>query len=390
METLYIGTNTDLGGKGIYSVTLSSPALPPPPDATPNPRTPSTERNPSVTTSATTSTVHATSAQQSAALCAETGNPSYLAFSRNRKTLYVASENAAGSLLAYSVGSGRLMLESRTDTGTGGLVHLALDSRERFIFAASYEDARVLMFRLTDSGRAAEKVFEAGHEGSGPNQERQEKAHAHSVWLTPDENELCVCDLGTDRLVVYGIDYERGTLTRREERSVAFPPGAGPRHLAFTPDGRRAYVVGELDCRLYGFSWSRERGFTPRQTVSLVDSPRPDSTAAAIRITRDGRFVYASVRGEDIIVCHAIRSDGTLADRQVVSSRGAHPRDFTLSPAEDRLYCANRDSDSVACFLRDAKTGRLVFMEEIKGVKSPIAVMVSEPCNDSLAGGSGA
>ncbi len=305
-------------------------------------------------------------------LAATIDNPSYLLYREEGKRLYAVSESQRGKISAYRLSEGSLTLTSQIETESEGLVHVAMDRTGRYLFTASYTDAKVQMTRLRPDGELDGVCCQVEHHGSGPNEQRQESAHAHSVWLSPDERELYVCDLGLDLIVAYHIDYDSGALERREERSVSLPPGAGPRHLAFAPDGRTAYVVAELSCQLLVYTWSADGGFRYRQTLDLLDEVDPASTAAAVRVSEDGRFVYASCRGKDIIAVFSVAPDGSVHHTQVIPSGGVHPRDFIL--AEGLLLCANRDSGNVAIFDRSPSSGELAYRDSLVGIPDPIAL----------------
>jgi len=305
---------------------------------------------------------------------AELDNPSYLLFLEQERRLYAVSESDAGKVTAYRMEREQLVCDGRLLTDSGGLVHIAADPEHSCVFTASYADARVQMIRLSAAGIPERVLYSVQHTGSGADPERQNTAHAHSVWLTPDSKELCVCDLGTDRVAVYRIDHDTGMLRQRDDRTIFLPAGSGPRHMAFDPTGTYAYVLTELTSEIYAYSWSPERSFTFIQKTALMSRPDPANSAAAIRISADGRFVYATCRGADTIVAFARCEDGSLTNIQTVPSGGGHPRDCILAYGDAMLVCANRDSDNVVFFARDRKTGFLTPVKTVSGIPSPIAL----------------
>ncbi len=336
MEKLVIGTYTDKEGKGIYTCSCQKEEAP--------------------------------------ILAAEIENPSYLLYSADLKKLYAVSEHGTEKVKSFDIVDNMIVTGQSLYTETEGLVHIVMDSKCRYLFTASYNDACVQMIQLSKTGDPEKLVCCVQHKGSSKNPLRQEKAHAHSVWLTPDEKELCVCDLGCDILVVYAIDYEKGLINEEKEKTVKFPAGAGPRHLTFNPEGNQAYVLTELSSQIYSYFWSAKTGFKLVQVLDLLDEPDSAVTAAAIRISDDGHYLYASCRGNDIIAVLSIADNGLLRMIQTVSTEGRHPRDIKLSPDNDFLLCANKDSDSISVFSRDKQSGLLYYKRKIGPIPNPIAL----------------
>jgi 6-phosphogluconolactonase len=338
MSCLVIGTYTDTGSRGLYQCPLcpSSKAVP----------------------------------------AADLDNPSYMLYLQKNKKLYVVSESAEGKITVYDTADDRLSYRGMLAVDSAGLVHIAADSAERYLFTVSYEDARIMMIQLSSGGIPEKITCRIEHRGSSINMERQSRAHAHSVWLTPDQKELCVCDLGIDKIVVYEIDYQNGKLLKSRDRTVCFPGGTGPRHMTFSFDGSRAYVLTELTSQVFVYKWSSDAGFVFLQQVELLQKPDPSSTAAAIRISSDGRFLYTSCRGKDLVVVFAVQNDGFLKKNQSISAHGKYPRDILLSEDDSLLFVACRDTDAVSVFTRNAHTGMLRFSDCIKNIPKPIALQI--------------
>jgi 6-phosphogluconolactonase len=261
----------------------------------------------------------------------------------------------------------------------GGLCHLTVDSKGRLLFATGYSDSTVQTFSLNSNGSIGKHLHTIIHQGSGPVTNRQEKAHPHSVWLSPDENILSVCDLGMDKLISYTIDDQSGELRRCSSWDLDFPPGCGPRHLVYAPDKRHAYVLTELSREVYGLSFHPQEGFKIIESRRLPESDRPNSEpvlAAAIRCSSDGRFLYASIRGDDSITAIHLDSQGRMNNLSRFDSHGSSPRDFILGGKDDRvLFCANRSSDAIAWFNRDPETGALEYAGVLGGVDDPVSLI---------------
>ncbi|MCB0749392.1 MAG: lactonase family protein, partial [Ignavibacteriae bacterium] len=341
-KNLFIGTYTDSASKGVYSVNFNGQDI---------------DRIP--------------------VLAYELDNPSYLALSRDNKYLYAVSESSnAGKITVIDIASIDCRLISQQLTNGNGLVHLAIDDTEQYIYTVSYEDATIQMFKISDDKSELRKLFEIKHIGSSINVSRQSHAHAHSVWLTPTRNELCVCDLGIDSLVVYSIDHTKEILVKQTDKSVMFPAGAGPRHMVFHPNGKYAYVICELTVQIFGYKWEESSGFESLQVEDIDKELNPDTIAAAIRITPDGHNLYATIRGKNLIAHYKINDDGILTKIELISTHGSHPRDFIISPSGKTLLCANRDSNNISIFKLNKNTGKLYFETVICNVPAPVSLVL--------------
>jgi len=220
------------------------------------------------------------------------------------------------------------------------------------------------------------------HHGSSIDPRRQAGPHAHSVTLDPTGRFAFVPDLGLDKLVIYRFDALRGTLHPNATPSLDVEPGAGPRHLAFHPDGRFAYLVNELGSTVAALSYDGSAGtFERLQTVrTLPEGHRGESTCADIHVAPSGRFVYASNRGHDSIAIHRIDAQrGTLDLVGHHATNGKTPRSFAIDPAGRFLVAANQDSDSIVSFRIDADSGKLQPTGQAAHVPTPVCVKFLDP-----------
>ena len=240
---------------------------------------------------------------------------------------------------------------------------------------ANYTGGTVASFRVLPDGTLSEPVSRLDfHDAAvygkpGPQTDRQEGPHPHSVVVSPDNRFLLVNDLGLDNLIVLPIETQSARLGA--PRIFDTRPGSGPRHLAFHPNGRWLYVVDELSCQVDHFLWNTTRGTpdTPAEaeltdaahTVStLAESFRGKNTAAEIAISPSGTALYVSNRGEDTLVVFAIAGDtGALRLVQRIACGGKTPRHFTLDPTGKWLVCSHLESNTVSVFARNGGTGQL-------------------------------
>jgi 6-phosphogluconolactonase len=212
--------------------------------------------------------------------------------------------------------------------------------------------------------------------GSGPNLSRQLSAHPHSINVDPSGRFAIVADLGQDKVFVYRLDGAKGTLAPNDPPYARVAPGAGPRHFAFHPGGDYAFVIDELDGTITTFRWDGERGvLTPSDTVSILRSDYKGlNTSAEVVVSRDGRFVYGSNRGDDSIVVNAFDpGTGKLTYVQRMADGVKVPRNYAIDPSGRWLVCANLTANTATVYGIDAASGRLALTGTIP-VPQPLCV----------------
>jgi 6-phosphogluconolactonase len=209
------------------------------------------------------------------------------------------------------------------------------------------------------------------------NKDRQERAHAHFVTLTPDEKYLCAVDLGIDKIVAYDVNHATGALTANKSVTVDIKPGSGPRHMAFHPNGRFAYLLTELSSEVIVLEYSPS-GFRQLQTISSLPAGfAGTSWSSAIRVSPDGNTLYTSNRGHDSIgVFHIDASTGKLECLAHTSTQGKWPRDFAVDPCGEFLIAANEHSDSVFLYRIERGSGKLLPTEISVQVPHPGSVTI--------------
>ncbi|MBO6158417.1 MAG: lactonase family protein [Firmicutes bacterium] len=308
-------------------------------------------------------------------------SPSYFYLTKDKKVLYAVTEapNVKGDICAYQIDPADygLKLTSRRQAAGGGLCHVTMDPEEKFLLVTCYDEATIQSYPIENS--TITPMFSLRHHmGQGPVLERQEAAHAHSITFTPEGAYLVVCDLGTDMLNVYTINPVSGKIHRVTPLNFKCPAGCGPRHMVFSPDGKMAYVACELSSEILILRYHARTGFELAGKVS-TRSPEFSSNhnyPAAIRISKDGRHLYLSNRGEDTIAVFRIYpEDGSLALVGSASTRGWYPRDFVLSEDERLLLAANQLSDNLSIFKIDQSSGMLTLTDEVSVPQKPIALM---------------
>ena len=256
-------------------------------------------------------------------LAGEMVRPSFLALHPNGRFLYAVSElgndgKVNGSVTAFAIDhkSGMLTALNTVSSGGGGSCHLVVDKTGGNLLVANYGSGSAACFRLAPDGRIGERTALMQHGGAGADPERQRGPHAHAVVLSPDNRFLFVPDLGLDKVFVYRFDAARGTLSADDPPFGAVAPGSGPRHLAFHPNGRFAYVVNEMKSSVTAFAYDRETGALrdPRTVSNLPDDFSGVDNSAEIETDAEGKFLYASNRGHDSITIYAIDRGEWRAD----------------------------------------------------------------------------
>lgn len=249
--------------------------------------------------------------------------------------------------------------------------YIAYDKSRGLVYTANYHKGNVCVYTVSPEGHLS-LLDKNAHSGKSVH-ENQTSPHAHYFDLTPDGQFLIACDLGTDEVFIYTLN-ENNKLIVSDVISVT--PGTGPRHVAFHPNSRFAYVFGELSSDVLVFSYNSVNGtLSPVQTISSI--PKDHQTfngGAAIRVSSDGKFLYASNRGHDSIAIYKIAEDGTLSLINFTPTEGLVPRDFNLDPTENFIVVAHQDSDNLSLFERNKETGTLTLLQ--KDVYAPEVICV--------------
>lgn len=324
-------------------------------------------------------------------LAARTVNPSFLTLDAPGRHLYAAEEvgyepaQPAGSVSAFArdAASGDLTPLNRQPSHGAAPCHLSLDRTGRVLLVANYASGSVAVLPIETDGSLRRATDLVQHHGSSVHPVRQQGPHAHSITPDPANRHAIVADLGLDQLLIYRLDAASGRLTPNASPAINVRPGAGPRHVAFHPNGRRLYAVNELDCTVSAYTYDPERGgLAEFQTVStLPDGFAGRNTCADIHVHPSGAWLYVSNRGHDSLAVFAIEpATGRLRPVAHEPSGGAIPRNFALDPTGAYLLAANQNSDRVAVFRLDPGSGRPTPTGHTAPIPSPVCVVFAPPC----------
>lgn len=329
-----------------------------------------------------------TGALKEIGLAAETESPSFLAIHPNGKFLYAVNEldnfggERAGAITGFKIDStnpARLSKINTVSSKGAHPCHIIVDKEGKHVLAANYTGGNVVVYPIKEDGTLEERpVSFIQHRGSSVNQSRQKEAHAHSINLDSAEKFAFVADLGMDKVMVYRYGQDApGTLVPNEPGFATIKAGGGPRHLAFSPDGKHAYVNHEMTGHITAYNYDSVKGaLTDFQTLSTLPGgdPVPGNSTAEVLVHPSGKFVYCSNRGHNSIAVYTRSADGKLTYVENESTRGKTPRNFNIDPSGKFLIAANQDSDSLAVFKIDPQTGALEPSGDVVKAPKPVCI----------------
>ncbi len=310
-------------------------------------------------------------------------NPSFLAIHPNKKFLYAVNEignykgEKAGGVSAYSIDpkTGALTFLNQQSSKGGAPCHLVVDATGRNVLVANYTGGSVASLPISRKGRLRKASSFIQHEGSSILKPRQASPHGHSINVSPGNKFAVAADLGLDKVLVYGFDAKGGKLTDAGFAKVA--PGAGPRHFAFHPNGKFAYVINEITLTVTAFAWDEEKGkLGELQTITTLPVERGKGMSTAeVQVHPSGKFLYGSNRGHNTIAVFSIDGKtGKLKAVQHQSTLGKTPRNFGIDPTGKFLIAANQSSGDVFTFHINQDTGKLKPTSHSVKVPMPVCV----------------
>jgi 6-phosphogluconolactonase (cycloisomerase 2 family) len=324
-------------------------------------------------------------------------SPSYLALNAAGTRLYSTNETAGagdskeGTVSAFSINStdGQLALLNTVRSGGAGPTYASVHPCGRFLLVANYFGGSVAVLPILPDGRLGEPTDvrkDAG--GVGPRRATHapkgsfafsghDHVHAHMIRADQSGRFVLHVDIGLDKIFVWKFDNQNGTLTPNDPAAVSLPPGDGPRHFSFHPNGHWLYSLQEESSNIVLFDYDPANGqLAPRQTISALPPGFAGSNfSSEILVSSDGRFVYAGNRLHDSISVFSIGRDGSLTFVAEEWTRGNYPRSFNFDPTGRFLYSCNQRDDNIAVFSVNRKTGALTFSGHYTPVGNPSAIV---------------
>jgi 6-phosphogluconolactonase len=271
--------------------------------------------------------------------------------------------------------TGMLSFLNEVPSRGGAPAHIIVDHTGKFALVSNYDGGNLAVFPIHADGRLGDASDFEQHHGSSVNKGRQAGPHVHEIVLSPDNRFALSTDLGLDELFVYPFDSNSGKLG--EPRIIKLAPGLGPRHLAFSHDGKFVYLVSEMGSAVTVLSYSAKDGaMAVLQTVELAPANETRQSGAEIAVGASGKFLYASNRGDDFLAVYSIESDsGKVTRMQTVPLDGKTPRDFAIDPSGHWLWDANQDSGNIIIFKIDPQSGKLLPSGMSLKVPAPTCVL---------------
>lgn len=320
-------------------------------------------------------------------LAAEMGGPGFLEKHPTLPVLYAVGELKGEQVVAAfameaNTKQATLKALNSVPIGDGGAAHVSLDKTGRTLLTAQYGGGSVAAFAVKPDGSLDKRTELIDHTGASKVvADRQDASHAHWTGVSPDNKFAFVPDLGLDQVVIYKLDAANSRLGKHGVGQL--PPGSGPRHMKFHPNGRWIYVVNEIALTVTKFDYDAQAGtMTPTQTIETV--PQADlarekaKSTAEIRIHPSGNFVYVSNRGHDTLTVFTIDpASGQLTFVQREPIRGSTPRNFNITPNGQWLLAAGQLSNTLAVFSIESATGKLTFNQSSVFAPTPICILWS-------------
>lgn len=320
-------------------------------------------------------------------VAAEALSPSFLAIDPTRDHLYSVNEVAesggrkSGGVSAFAINpkDGSLKHLNTESSEGAGPCHLVVDRTGKNVLVANYGGGTVASLPILADGRLGAATASIEHTGTVADPKRQGKPHAHSINVDAANRFAIAADLGLDKLFVYKFDPAKGSLTPNDPPSASTARRSGPRHFAFHPDGRHAYVINEINCTVTAFDYDAEHGVLKEiQTLPTLPSGvevKPSDSTAEVQVHPSGKFLYGSNRGNDSIAIFAIdATTGRLTPVGHQPTQGKTPRNFAIDPTGRFLLAANQDSGTIVVFRIDPATGKLDPTGQSIEVKSPVCL----------------
>jgi 6-phosphogluconolactonase len=307
-------------------------------------------------------------------------NPSYLTVSKDNNYVYSVNENGIESTVSsfgYNPSSGKLDLINKQSSKGADPCYIIND--EKNVIVANYSGGNIAVFGKNPNGSITEAKQVIQHYGKGINTQRQEGPHVHMVHFSPEKKFVLSNDLGNDKVYSYQYNPNSSTEILKIKDSISVKSGSGPRHLTFSKDGRFVYLLQELDGALTVFSYSNGILKKIDETTILAKDFKGTFSSADIHISPDGKFLYATNRGEaNSISIFKILKNGRLLSKGQMSTLGKGPRNFTIDPTGKFLLVAHQYTNDVVVFKRNISTGSLTDTGKRISLCSPVCLVFTK------------
>jgi len=307
---------------------------------------------------------------------AATSNPSYLCISDDNQFVYSVNEEddkGGVSSFSYNKKDGTLQFLNTQSSEGSAPCYISTDKTGKWLFVGNYGSGNLAVYPILENGNIGSVHQFIQHTGSGVNKSRQEGPHVHCTYISPDNKNLYVPDLGLDKVVIYPFNAETGLLDTLSKSAIDVKPGGGPRHIIFTQKGKYAYLVEEMSGNVNVIKKSKSR-----HTIIQTENHLPvgqEGAGADIHLSPDEKFLYVSQRSNSTIQIFKVNpKKGKIKFVGEQATLGNFPRNFTIHPSGKFLLVANQKSDDITIFKRDMRTGLLTDTGERIEVGIPVCL----------------
>ncbi|MFT5963584.1 MAG: 6-phosphogluconolactonase [Flavobacterium sp.] len=310
----------------------------------------------------------------------KTVNPSFVSVSEDNKFVYSVNENAAQSKVSsfgFDAVTGKLDFVNSQDSRGADPCYIINDDKN--VIVANYSGGNISVFGKNSDGSITEAKQVVQHYGKGTNVKRQEGPHVHMVYFSPDRKFVLSNDLGNDKLYSYAYTSNSIKEVLKVKDSVSLSSGSGPRHLTFSKDGKYVYLLQELNGALTTFCYSKGKLKKVDETTVLAKDFKGTFSSADIHISPDGKFLYATNRGEaNDISIFKILKNGRLESEGQTSTLGKGPRNFAIDPTGNFLLVAHQYTNNIVVFKRNLTTGSITDTGKRIDLCSPVCLVFTE------------
>lgn len=312
-------------------------------------------------------------------------NPSYLVVSGNGNFVYAVSENGGSkpgmiNALAFNQKTGKLRLLNSKPSKGDYPCYITVSKDNKWVMAGNYGGGNLVAYATAEDGSLTDRFQVIAHTGMGVDKNRQEGPHVHATIFTPDEKYLLVPDLGIDKIMAYRFDpaSSGNPLQAAAKPFTGIPAGHGPRHLAFHPTGKWVYLMEEMAGAVSAWKYSKGALEPVQEIDAHVPGYAGDRGSADIHVSPDGRYLYASNRGNanNLAIFSIDPGNGKLTSSGFQDVAGKTPRNFIIEPGGNYILVANQGSDNIRIFRRDKATGLLTLTDNSIDIGNPVCLQL--------------
>lgn len=313
-------------------------------------------------------------------------NPSFICVSPSGKNLYAVSEDGNkehGHISAYTINQKTKTLDFINKVPSNGdhPCFVAINKKANWLVAANYSSGSLASFSVNPNGSINESTQKIVHTGSGPNKQRQASPHVHATFFGPNYTSVWAPDLGSDKIAVYDFnDKAAAPLSSTAVHEIISSPGSGPRHLTFSPNKLFVYVIEELTGTISAYKVKGTKTILVQNIKTHPENVKSTFGSADIHITPNGKFLYASNRGEEnnLAIFSINPSTGKLTNIGYQSVSGVGPRNFTIDPTGQYVLVANQITSNIVTFYINQATGLLKELPTQINIPNPVCLVFTK------------